>query len=52
VELLDFTRKWVLHGTPFIFENREDQFYDFGVLGTGVQEFWRSSGDSIFNYLS
>lgn len=29
VELLDFTRKWVLHGTPFIFENREDQFYDF-----------------------
>lgn len=28
-EILDFTRKWVLHGTPFVFDQREEQFYDF-----------------------
>lgn len=28
-ELIDFCRKHVLHGTPFVFEGREDQFYDF-----------------------
>ena len=27
--LLDFCRKSVLHGTPSIFQNREDDFYDF-----------------------
>jgi predicted nucleotidyltransferase len=28
-ELLDFCRKYVLHGTPFIFSEKEDLFYDF-----------------------
>lgn len=27
--LLDFCRKHVLHGTPFVFQNREDEFYEF-----------------------
>ena len=27
--LLDFCRKWVLHGTPHIFQGREDEFYEF-----------------------
>jgi predicted nucleotidyltransferase len=27
--LLDFCRKWVLHGTPHIFQEREDEFYEF-----------------------
>lgn len=27
--LLDFTRKRVLHGTPFVFSGKEDHFYDF-----------------------
>lgn len=27
--LLDFCRKYVLHGTPFIFVNRDDEFYEF-----------------------
>ena len=27
--ILDFCRKYVLHGTPFVFKNRDDQFYDF-----------------------
>ena len=28
-EILDFCRKNVLHGTPFIFINRDDDFYEF-----------------------
>jgi len=28
-EVLDFCRKHVLHGTPFVFDSRDDQFYDF-----------------------
>ncbi len=28
-ELLDFCRKYVLHGTPFVFNGRDDAFYDF-----------------------
>ncbi len=28
-EILDFCRKTVLHGTPFIFIGREDDFYEF-----------------------
>ena len=28
-ELLDFCRKYILHGTPKIFDNSEDQFYEF-----------------------
>ena len=29
VELLDFCRKRVLHGIPFVFEDRVDEFYEF-----------------------
>lgn len=28
-ELLDFCRKRILHGTPFVFSNRDDDFYIF-----------------------
>ena len=28
-DILDFCRKHVLHGTPFIFNDRDDLFYDF-----------------------
>lgn len=28
-ELLDFSRKHIIHGTPFIFKNRENDFYEF-----------------------
>jgi hypothetical protein len=28
-ELIDYCRKYVLHGTPYIFINREDEYYDF-----------------------
>ncbi|WP_089680897.1 hypothetical protein [Halomonas shengliensis] len=27
--LLDFCRKWVLHGTPYIFHAREEELYEF-----------------------
>ncbi len=27
--LLDFCRKYVLHGTPFVFLGKDDEFYDF-----------------------
>ena len=27
--LLDFCRKWVLHGTPHVFQEREEELYDF-----------------------
>lgn len=27
--LVDFCRKYILHGTPHVFSGREDQFYDF-----------------------
>lgn len=33
-ELLDFCRKHVLHGIPFVFENRPDEYYDFKKLIT------------------
>lgn len=28
-KLLDFCRKYVLHGTPFVFHSRDDDFYEF-----------------------
>lgn len=28
-QLVDYGRKYVLHGTPFIFLNREDEYYEF-----------------------
>lgn len=28
-ELIDYGRKYVLHGTPYIFLNREDEYYEF-----------------------
>jgi hypothetical protein len=28
-DLLDFCRKYVLHGTPFVFQSRDDDFYEF-----------------------
>ena len=28
-EIIDFCRKYVLHGTPSIFRNREDEYYEF-----------------------
>jgi predicted nucleotidyltransferase len=28
-DILDFCRKYVLHGTPFVFSDRDDDFYDF-----------------------
>ncbi|EEV6842226.1 hypothetical protein ACE17E_25330 [Escherichia coli] len=28
-QLLDFCRKKILHGTPFIFKDREDEYYEF-----------------------
>lgn len=27
--ITDFCRKFILHGTPFVFKDREDEFYDF-----------------------
>lgn len=27
--LVDFCRKWVLHGTPHVFDGREDEYYEF-----------------------
>jgi len=29
IEVLDFCRKHILHGTPFVFENRDEEFYEF-----------------------
>lgn len=28
-KLIDYCRKYVLHGTPYIFVNREDEYYEF-----------------------
>lgn len=28
-EILDFCRKYVLHGNPFVFQSRDDDFYEF-----------------------
>ena len=28
-EITDFCRKFILHGTPYVFRNREDFFYEF-----------------------
>ena len=28
-EVLDFCRKSVLHGAPFIFNGRDDEYYEF-----------------------
>lgn len=28
-ETLDFCRKMVLHGTPWLFQGREDEYYEF-----------------------
>ncbi len=28
-DLIDLCRKTILHGTPFVFNNRENEFYDF-----------------------
>lgn len=28
-QLLDFSRKYVLHGTPFVFQGRDDDYYEF-----------------------
>ncbi|THA02365.1 hypothetical protein [Rodentibacter pneumotropicus] len=28
-EILDFLRKHIIHGTPFIFKDNEDEFYEF-----------------------
>lgn len=28
-KLLDFCRKYVLHGTPFVFKHKDDDFYEF-----------------------
>jgi predicted nucleotidyltransferase len=28
-KLIDYCRKYVLHGTPYIFLNREDEYYEF-----------------------
>ena len=28
-EIIDFCRKYVLHGIPFVFNERDSQFYDF-----------------------
>ncbi|WP_413498872.1 hypothetical protein [Buttiauxella gaviniae] len=28
-DLLDFCRKKILHGTPFVFKDREDEYYEF-----------------------
>lgn len=28
-ELIDYCRKYVIHGTPYIFSNREDEYYEF-----------------------
>jgi predicted nucleotidyltransferase len=32
VEILDFCRKHILHGTPYVFENSDEEFYDFRKL--------------------
>ena len=28
-KLIDYCRKYVLHGTPYIFQNRDNEYYDF-----------------------
>ncbi|MBR8828276.1 MAG: hypothetical protein DSM107014_10345 [Gomphosphaeria aponina SAG 52.96 = DSM 107014] len=28
-EIIDFCRKYLIHGTPYIFNNREDEYYEF-----------------------
>ena len=28
-EIIDFCRKYLIHGTPYIFRNREDEYYEF-----------------------
>ena len=28
-EILEFCRKYILHGTPYVFESRDDSFYEF-----------------------
>lgn len=28
-EIIDFCRKYLIHGTPYIFNNREDDYYEF-----------------------
>lgn len=28
-DVLDFARKFIIHGTPFVFDGREDEFFEF-----------------------
>ncbi len=28
-QIIDFCRKYVLHGTPYVFNNRDEEFYEF-----------------------
>ena len=28
-DILDFARKYIIHGTPYVFNEREDEYYDF-----------------------
>ncbi|MBD9613713.1 hypothetical protein IB245_19625 [Pseudomonas sp. PDM02] len=37
-ELLDFCRKHVLHGIPFVFKDRPDEYYDFKKIITNEFE--------------
>jgi len=44
-EILNFTRKYVIHGTPYIFKDKENEYYDFRKR---ISEKWNVSFHEVF----
>lgn len=41
VEVMDFCRKHILHGTPIVFENRDEEFYNYTTIAFTIpRESW------------
>ena len=58
IDLLDFLRRKVLHGTPYVFKDREDEFYNFRKkiaeeFGVYFQEIYITGSAKLgFSYLN
>lgn len=44
-DILNFTRKYVIHGTPYIFKDKENEYYDFRKR---ISEKWNISFHEVF----
>ncbi|BAS48572.1 hypothetical protein [Aggregatibacter actinomycetemcomitans] len=44
-DILNFTRKYVIHGTPYIFKDKENEYYDFRKR---ISEKWNVSFHEVF----